>query len=117
MAALFKVLVTFMLLLLISACATSLPVEGSGSQNLANYGSEEVEQVLIRGQTTYHDVQQHFGQPNSVSESGRAMYWNYVYRFQDPGQGISGMKSLTIVMDGRGVVTDFDFQDNSYPLE
>lgn len=117
MGSAFKVLATSLLLLLMSACATSLPIEGSGTQSLSNYDLEQIEQLLIRGQTTYHDVQRLFGQPSSVSESGRAMYWNYVYRFQDPRQGISGMKSLTIVMDGRGVVTDFDFQDNSYPLD
>lgn len=117
MSRIFKVLLGSLLLLVISACATPLPEQASGSQSLASYNSEKIEQLLIRGQTTHHDIQRHFGQPSSVSESGRAMYWNYVYRFQDPEQGISGMKSLTVVMDARGVVTDFDFQDNSYPLE
>lgn len=84
---------------------------------MAQLTLSELETLLIREHTSAGQVAQIFGRPHSTTRSGDEIYWNYTHQFRDERRNVGGLKSLTILFDEYGRVSDYDFQDNSFNLQ
>lgn len=86
-------------------------------KQVSEYDQADIDSMLAREQTSQQQVLRLFGQPHSVTRSGREQYWNYTHQFRDEDRGVGGLKTLTIALNYQGVVIDYDFQDNTFELE
>lgn len=86
-------------------------------KQVSEYMQADIDNMLTREQTSQQQVLRLFGQPHSITRSGREQYWNYTHQFRNEREGEGGLKSLTIAFNYRGVVTDYDFQDNTFQLD
>ena len=77
----------------------------------------DLEALLTRGHTRADQVAELFGRPHSTTRSGDEIYWNYTHQFRDERRNLGGLKSLTILFDEYGRISDYDFQDNSFNLQ
>jgi outer membrane protein assembly factor BamE (lipoprotein component of BamABCDE complex) len=96
------------------------PARTSRSQTpsqVSEYNQADIDRMLERGKTGQQQLLRLFGQPHSITRSGREQYWNYTHQFRDEKRGVGGLKSLTIALNYRGVVIDYDFQDNTFKLD
>ena len=87
------------------------------AQDMSQLSPSDMQQLITRDQTRSQQIVQMFGRPDSVMQSGNEQYWNYTHQFRDERRNVGGLKSLTIFFDPSGVVLDYDFQDNTFPLD
>lgn len=100
--------------------AERTPTRTSRSQTptqVSEYNQADIDRMLEREKTGQQQILRLFGQPHSITRSGREQYWNYTHQFRDEKRGVGGLKSLTIALNYRGVVIDYDFQDNTFKLD
>ena len=93
------------------------PARRLASRQLDQLTLHQLETMLLRGQTSADQVAALFGRPHSTTRSGDEIYWNYTHQFRDERRNLGGLKSLTILFDEYGRVSDYDFQDNSFNLQ
>lgn len=86
-------------------------------KQVSEFDQADIDSMLAREQTSQQQVLRLFGQPHSVTRSGREQYWNYTHQFRDEERGVGGLKTLTIALNYQGVVIDYDFQDNTFELD
>lgn len=87
------------------------------SRQMEQLSLHELEALLTRGHTRADQVAELFGRPHSTTRSGDEIYWNYTHQFRDERRNLGGLKSLTILFDEYGRISDYDFQDNSFNLQ
>ncbi|MGX5914229.1 hypothetical protein ACR0ST_05800 [Aliidiomarina sp. Khilg15.8] len=97
--------------------SSSRPTRSQTPQQVSEYVQSDIDSMLVRDQTSQQQVLRRFGQPHSITRSGREQYWNYTHQFRHEKRGVGGLKSLTIAFNYRGIVIDYDFQDNTFELE
>lgn len=118
----FSSLIIAIAIVLLSGCGS--PHDNAG---LASLNQENVEQIIVRGQTREAELIRRFGRPETVSAAvggGRTLGWaSQATRitpaafipFANLAPGAIGVevKSLSITLNRSGVVSDFTFSSRA----
>ncbi|RUO31839.1 hypothetical protein CWE12_02240 [Aliidiomarina sedimenti] len=86
-------------------------------QSFDTLQQDDVDRLIIRGQTHSGQIANWFGRPHSVTRSGEEVYWNYSHQFRDEGRGQAGLKALNVLFNQSGLVVDYEFQNNTFAIE